>query len=132
MNKAELITELEGFVTLQTSLVESFCSSYPQVTDLETLVDSPRNGPLTVGRTTWFFQKHGIGLTFENPEGVVVNAHSSFHSPRKFDAWRILLYLNSIGKIDEDSLENDIEIELSKLVSSGDILQEPKGLYTLA
>ena len=71
-------------------------------------------------------------MTFENSEGVVVNAHSSFSLPQKFDAWRILLYLESIGKIDEDVLERDIDVELSKLVSSGDLLQESQHLYQLA
>ena len=120
------LTELYRFSELQTLLVAELRRAFPGFKDLEFLTDAPKTGCLDTARGLWLFRKHGAGFSFVNAQGVWVDVHRDFGSPELFDAWRIELYLASVG---ED--EYDPESELAKLVEGGKLLHCADKLFKL-
>lgn len=131
MGDAILLNELHTYINLQKTLVSTFLESHPNVRDFEYLIDVPKSGLLEIDGECWSFSKHGTGLTFESQNNVVINAHRHLNSPELFDSWRILLYLESMRKIDEDVYEEDIETSLVGLASEGKLIKVSERLFRL-
>jgi hypothetical protein len=55
-------------------------------------------GSLHIDGTRWEYRKHGGGVAFSSSSGVEVDAHVGMATfPDAFDAWRLLLYCESVG-----------------------------------
>ena len=101
---ADIVAIIPEFIELQHNLIEAFKQTFPQITDWEYLLDSPRSGCLSAEGEEWQFQRHGYGICFTGQKsGKVVDVNVGISSyPRAFDAWRLCQYFESIGieKID--------------------------------
>lgn len=144
MRESNLLEQLQSFVDLQVSLVAAFHKNFPEVTDLQFMLDAPKTGCVETPTGLWLFKKHGGGLAFKNWDGITVDVHRCFGSPEAFDAWRIMQYLESISQFNDDEDEDDshgdsdqvdhrqVESELADLASSGQLSRDAKNVYRLA
>jgi hypothetical protein len=108
----QYLSQIEHFVGLQKQLFVEFIHAYPEADDFKFLVNFPRSGELTVSGKNWRFVKHGAGVRFirkaPSPK-IVVEMHDNFGTYTYVDAWRLMLYLKSIGiRSDRYDLERAI------------------------
>lgn len=129
MDEAWLLAKVQDFVALQIALVASFRAAFPDVKDLDDLLDAPRVGMVEFEGRPWRLQRHGVGFAFCSQDAVLVDVHRQFTSPERFDAWRIMLYLESIGS---DVELAEVEAGLSRLTAGGRIVQVEERVYKLA
>jgi hypothetical protein len=131
---AELLMLIRAFVVLQSRLLAAFREAYPDVADWPLLLDCPKSGELMVRGENWTFRKHGTGLHFSNAAGIVVDMHRALPDAGVFDAWRVLLYLESIQPPPalQAMIQATLEAKLADLASSRHILKaSSEGTYTL-
>lgn len=117
---SDVVAILLEFVKLQSDIILAFRQSFPQITDWEYLLDSPRSGYIWAQGEEWNFQRHGVGICFTGQKSYkIVDVHGGMLKySQAFDAWRLCQYFDSIGieKIsylpntfdvsDEDGVEN--------------------------
>ncbi len=128
---ADIVAIILEFVELQNNLISAFRETFPQITDWEYLLDSPRAGCFGSLGEEWKFQRHGVGICFTGQKsGKVVDAHLGMSEyPRAFDSWRLAQYFDSIDmqKIDyfsdifEVGDEDGMEKLLNYLLKDGSI-----------
>jgi hypothetical protein len=106
---------LRGYSTIQQRLLEEISANY----SIEKYLSSvPKNGEVFVNSAQWIYKKHGAGIRFTNSDGVVVDAHTICQDALgAFDAWRILLYAESLGLSDLD--EREVSSILASLRDKG-------------
>lgn len=89
---------LRRFVALQTELLRALARVHPHAKELWASQRAPRHGEVLVRGERWRFHRHGSGVSFEGEDSRrVVDAHRAMSVPEAFDAWRLMLYLESIG-----------------------------------
>jgi hypothetical protein len=77
----ELISE---FICLQSQLIDIFYQSFPDIKDLEYLLDCPRKGEIEILGEKWNFQRHGIGICFTGQiSGKVIDVHQGIFTDKK-------------------------------------------------
>jgi hypothetical protein len=136
---------IQEFVSLQTSLLALLGAergSVPLSLHMGTL---PRTGDVKLGTEVWAYVRHGSGVSFKGPSGIVVDAHRLVDEPESFDAWRLRTYFGSLRgrgvKLVADatgnpgvSLDTGVETLLACMVERGEVLSEsgyfrlPQGL----
>jgi hypothetical protein len=95
---AEGWTLLCRFVSLQTELLRTLMQGRSGEEAFRAAQRLPRHGELLVRGERWRFHRHGVGVGFEGADSRrVVDAHRAVGAPEAFDAWRLMLYLESIG-----------------------------------
>ncbi|ESQ90408.1 DUF6896 domain-containing protein [Asticcacaulis benevestitus] len=85
---------VKNFVALQAKLIAELnrCFASP-------LQDAPKRGRFKLSEYTWCFKKHGMGFRFlrlQSPR-IIIEAHEYLSNSGVIDAWRMLLYLESLG-----------------------------------
>lgn len=89
---------LRRFVSLQAELLRTLMQAHPEVMDPWAAKRLPRHGELTARGERWRFSRHGAGVTFEGQDSRrVVDVHRAVRLPETFDAWRLMLYFESIN-----------------------------------
>lgn len=87
---------VEAFSRLQRGLVAQLLATACP-TDREYFKDLP-DGAMEFEGKTWSYRRHGAGVTFRSADGAAVNAHVGLADyPGAIDAWRIYVYLDSVG-----------------------------------
>lgn len=129
----ELILSLKDFSHIQEKLIWEFQKKYHLLDNNTGYLKSPKTGLLSAINEEWKFQKHGIGICFENiKSGKTIDAHNGIGINKKaFDAWRLMQYFESIG-IDEIVwkskpyyTENDNELdELLEILSKINVIKQ--------
>ena len=136
MRQSNFLEELQNFAALQASLTTSFRKAYPLVKDLESMLDAPTSGCVDTGKELFLFKRHGVGLAFKNWDGVTVDIHKHFGTPGVFDAWRIVQYMESTRRVDDDEVSevdfDQVESELSQLADSGKLVRCFEWMYRFA
>jgi hypothetical protein len=118
---------IRKLVVLQGKLLEAFKSAYPKAQDWQWLFHFPSTGEVSVDQEQWKFRKHGAGIAFTSRSGVVVDLHDGLPDTSLVDAWRLLLYLESIKFMkDSDQAQQDLEKQLAELARSG-LLRKVQG-----
>jgi hypothetical protein len=119
-----LLPEIIRLLRLQTSLLTSFRSLFPNLRDWKWMLDSPRSGELETVGEKWAFQKHGVGLRFVSASGVVVDMHREVGRPNVFDQWRLCQFVESLhpGWAPE-LLKHQIANSLAELVRAGMVVR---------
>lgn len=96
MEVTDAIGAVWEYCVLQGRLVRHFLATYSP-RDLDRFRDVP-NGSFVLGTDCWKHTRHGAGVSFENGDGVRVNAHVDMAEfPEGFDAGRLFEYLSSKG-----------------------------------
>jgi hypothetical protein len=58
----------------------------------------PRHGEIAARGERWRYHRHGAGVSFEGQDSRrVVDVHRAVRLSEAFDAWRLMLYLESIN-----------------------------------
>lgn len=128
------------FCALQRKLVQRFRETV-RPTDFERFSGIPRTGHINFEQQTWTYRCHGAGVLFQGPHAVV-DAHIGLKDfPSAIDAWRLLLFLESVGisslLFEQRSIPADDERALNslleQLVAAGVLrnvpLQPPTRIY---
>ncbi len=91
----QLINE---FILLRNNLQQKFLQSFSHIQDLQYLSDCPRQGAIEIERQKWYFQRHGIGISFtEEKSGKTIDIHQGICSQQdKLDYWELVQYFDSI------------------------------------
>ncbi len=126
-----LIIAIRDFLHMQSALLAAFHHNFPNCKDMKLLLDFPRSGEVGCRGEIWSFHRHGVGLLFENQSSnCVIDVHRAIECTEIFDAWRLEIYLESIGKrlSREDLVQN-----LNQLVEERQIARasEPEQSYFL-
>lgn len=131
---AKLIAHMRRYIELQSLLLATFKQAFPGVSDWEYLLDAPKTGKLQADGDTWVFRKHGRGIHFENQDGVVVDAHQHVSDEYGIDAWRVLVYIESLGESLSESLgERALQEAFDELLGHGVLsMINTKGIYRLS
>lgn len=119
--------EIIDFFQLQNDLAEAFFKNFPDVTDMEWLLDFPKNGCIHLNGGTWDFSKHGKGIRFvknDADDNKIVDINSHIHSPDLVDTWRLSQYLKHCD-------ENQIKNTLAEMISQGILEKTSEKLYRL-
>jgi hypothetical protein len=91
-------------LALQKSLAESLVAAFGSPGKL--LENLPRTGSVTCRAMTWTFQQHGLGLWFSAADGSMrIDIPVLEEDVETLDAWRLGLYLGSLGRGGEKILE---------------------------
>lgn len=102
-----------------------------------------QRGELELGGEVWRFQVHGAGILFENAKtGLCADAHVRPSEPDFLDAWRLLLFAESVGARSllwqgrswSAESEESIELLLESLAKAGElepVLAYPSGYRRL-
>lgn len=94
----DIESKLREFLDLQCGLMAALRRAYPASVDHRALFDYPNRGTLLHSGERWNFRKHGLGFCFEGAStGRVIDVHAYPMDCRKFDAWRVHLYMASTG-----------------------------------
>ncbi|MFL5350961.1 MAG: DUF6896 domain-containing protein [Hyalangium sp.] len=89
---------LRRFVSLQAELVKAWMQFHPEALDPWAAKRIPRHGELTVRGERWRFQRHGAGVGFQGEESRwTVEVHRAVGTPEVFDAWRLMVYFESLN-----------------------------------
>ena len=92
----DLLDVTRAFTRVQSKLVRELLAAQA-LHDHEYFRDL-RDGTIALDGEQWTFHRHGAGVTFRSDRGAVVNAHVALvEVPDGVDAWRLLLYLESLG-----------------------------------
>jgi hypothetical protein len=132
---AEGWTLLRRFVSLQAELLRALMQGSSGAEAFRAAQRLPRHGELQVRGERWRFHRHGGGVGFEGSDSRrVVDAHRALGAPEAFDAWRLMLYLESIGVnslylgarefLTDD--ERELEQWLAELEGLGLVRREPR------
>lgn len=71
---------IDDFILIQNELIKTFKQSFPEIKDLEYLLDCPRQGEIKILGEKWHFQRHGIGICFIEPKsGKVIDIHTGMN-----------------------------------------------------
>ena len=119
------------YVRLQEGLLAELSLSMPE----EPSRNLRGKGALTYDGGEWFWGRHGAGIRFRSPEGIVVDAHDYFFcseagqpnytfGPGSFDLLRLRWFLKSIGE--EDCEFGTMLSAIMTLVEGGDIVELTK------
>lgn len=130
MQVIEAEKALRQYAVLQKKLSSLLFETYGVPED-RLLTNLPSSGMLTLDDCAWKFQKHGVGVRFEDlSSGVVVDAHEHIECcPECFDTWRLALYFESwnvralnIGPTNYNAEEEEsLAAMLTKLVEIGQV-----------
>ena len=97
-SEAGSLVLLRRFVSLQVGLVKEWLRSHPGALDAWAAKRIPRHGEVIVGGERWRFQRHGAGVGFQSEESRrTVEVHRAVGTPEVFDAWRLMLYFESLN-----------------------------------
>jgi hypothetical protein len=89
---------LRRFVSLQAELLRTLMQLHPEVMDPWAAKRLPRHGELSARGERWRFSRQSTGVSFEGQDSRrVVDAHRAVRLPETFDAWRLMLYFESIN-----------------------------------
>jgi hypothetical protein len=89
---------LRRFVSLQAELLRTLIQIHPEVMDPWAAKRLPRHGEITARGERWRFHRNGAGVSFEGQDSRrVVDVHRAVRLPETFDAWRLMLYFESIN-----------------------------------
>lgn len=117
------ISAVRTLIGLQGQLVGALRVAYPAARDVKFLLDFPKTGEVTVGGGSWRFDRHGAGVAFTSPDGVVVDVHRGIGQPDVVDAWRLLRYLETSGSVALGRLgETAVDAELRSLSQQGHLI----------
>lgn len=105
---------------LQRRLLGAFFDQHTQLTDWKLLTDFPRIGTVNMDGQTWTYRKHGLGYSFSNAAGCVIDVHNHFaRASRAIDAHRISEYLETSEGAQDENLYHAIEQALQALEKQG-------------
>ncbi len=98
IKSAEAVQIISEFVEAQNNLICAFRQIYPNVSKSFS-VYCPRQGLLSLQGEKWTFDKHGVGVYFQEEKSyTIVDVHAGFVDyPQAFDAWRLVQYFESKG-----------------------------------
>lgn len=89
---------LRRFVSLQVELVKAWLQFHPEALEPWAAKRVPRHGEVLVQGERWRFHRHGVGVGFQGQEsGRDVDVHRAAGTPEVFDAWRLMLYFESLN-----------------------------------
>lgn len=135
-----LIFALKDFSNTQEKLIWEFQKKYHLLDNKTGYLKSPKTGLLSAIDEEWKFQKHGIGICFENiKSGKTIDAHNGIGTSKKFfDAWRLMQYFESVGidiiiwKSKSYYTENDDELDkLLEILSKNNIIKQISNKHKL-
>lgn len=114
------LLDIIEFIELQTRLVNQFRISFPEVKDLNYLLDCPKTGVIYLNEEKWSFQRHGAGLEFKlNSLGTIVDVHKWLLHPEYFDEWRLEEYFSTNPNYSRVNL--DMTKTIKVFICNGDI-----------
>lgn len=119
--------EVIDFFQLQSDLAEAFFKSFPDVTDMEWLLDFPKNGCIQINGDKWIFTKHGKGIRFVKNnanDSKIVDINSHIYSPELVDIWRLSQYFKHCN-------EKQIKNILDEMTSHGTLEKVSEKFYRL-
>jgi hypothetical protein len=89
--------DIYEFVRIQSELLTTLMSLYPEAKDLTWLLDFPPAGTIELNNEEWTFIKHGAGIRFVRSVDprLVIDAHKNISNMRQIDDWRIIQFLES-------------------------------------
>ena len=134
-----IITALSNYAETQEKLIVEFQKQYhPLFSDIN-LLEQPKTGILLAMGEEWRFQKHGIGIVFEEKKsGKIIDVHRGIISNIKaFDSWRLSEYFESsncskvIWKLNTFSVDDDDLDKLLKLLKQANIVKLVSNQYKL-
>lgn len=129
---SSLYENITSLLLAQTELIDEVCRIHSKNRRLNVLKEVPKTGNINLLNSDWNYRKHGDGICFTDKKaGTVVDLEVQPHRPELFSAWRLSLYLESIG--DEEVSERSLAQILDTLVSAGLIKYSVtnRGLYEL-
>lgn len=89
---------LRQFVSLQAELVKAWLHFHPDALDPWAARRLPRHGEIFVRGESWSFHRHGVGVDFQGQDSRrMVDVHRAVGTPHVFDAWRLMLYFESLN-----------------------------------
>ncbi|MBN1210740.1 MAG: hypothetical protein JXB05_38180 [Myxococcaceae bacterium] len=89
---------LRRFVSLQGELVKAWLYFHPEALDPWAARRLPRHGEIFVRGERWHFHRQGVGVDFQGEDSRrVVDVHRALGTPGVFDAWRLMLYFESLN-----------------------------------
>ncbi|WP_224364872.1 DUF6896 domain-containing protein [Hyalangium versicolor] len=95
---AGCVVLLQRFVSLQAELVKAWLHFHPEALDPWAYRRLPRHGEIFVRGESWHFHRHGVGVDFQGQESRrMVDVHRAVGEPQTFDAWRLMLYFESLN-----------------------------------
>ena len=89
----QIAVEVES---IQKKLLRAFFVENPRAADFKFLTDFPKSGVLKVDGEVWAYAKHGLGYSFSNERGHVMDVHNHFGQSHVIDAHRLTEYLLSL------------------------------------
>jgi hypothetical protein len=118
------------FIRLQKRLLTAFSKAYPDVKDMQWLLDFPNKGSVILDGSPWEFVKHGAGLCFSKTSEPrhVVDVHKFVGKPGYVDDWRIVQFVESCG--DRISME-EAAFVLREMAISGALLPDEDDGYVV-
>jgi hypothetical protein len=97
-SEAGCLVLLRRFVALQAELVKAWLSFHPDALNPWAARRIPRHGEVFVRGERWHFHRHGAGVDFQGQESRrMVDVHRAMGTPEVFDAWRLMLYFESLN-----------------------------------
>jgi hypothetical protein len=97
-SEAACLVLLRRFVSLQAELVKAWLLFHPDALDPWASRRVPRHGEVFVRGERWRFHRHGVGVDFQAEESRrMVDVHRAVGTPEMFDAWRLMLYFESLN-----------------------------------
>jgi hypothetical protein len=92
------LTLLRTFVSLQSELVKAWLLFHPGALDPWASRRLPRHGEIFVRGESWHFHRQGVGVDFQGQDSRrMVDVHRGVAMPHVFDAWRLMLYFESLN-----------------------------------
>ncbi|MEM8978155.1 MAG: hypothetical protein AAGD04_01600 [Pseudomonadota bacterium] len=116
-----LLNEAAEFVALRAKLVSLFALQHVYPESFERSAFLPKSGHVHLEGDTWTWQRHGLGLRFTSPEGVVVERFRADEPKDLFEIFELEEYQESLGR------KGDLEPKLKDLAERG--LLERVGNY---
>lgn len=89
------VSTLKEFVALQSVLQDELFKSNTTVRDWKYLTDLPRHGCVHAQGAKWKYSRHGLGVRFENEDGIVVDVHNHLLEKGVVDAHRMSEFIVS-------------------------------------
>lgn len=124
--------DLASFVALQRRLLECLRRSHPAYFADELLLGAPRRSELDLDGDAWDVLKHGTGVRLtrrEREPNVVVDVHAELGVVDRIDAWRLMQFVESIGRPCE---LDEAETWLRRELDAGAVVQRVNGSYLLS
>ena len=97
-SEAGCLAQLRQFVAIQRELVTAWLHFHPEALDPWASRRLPRHGEIFVRGESWHFHRHGVGVDFQGKDSRrMVDVHRAAGTPEAFDAWRLMLYFESLN-----------------------------------